>query len=154
MKTALMFLITAACSWGATVCQTINQRLDKNGKEIEVVGHLGGTTYSGFVIYEKTLGAPCEYRWIFSWPSALGLYFEGQQGRKLVADVDARQRAELRYGPKEMDVIVKGRLVTSPDYYVINLPWRPQRPLGKYSHGGFVGFIVVSEIEFEETGNH
>jgi hypothetical protein len=61
----LVFVITTAYSSGATVCEVLDHRLELNGKDIEVAGHLGGWTYSGFFVYEKTLGAPCEYRWIF-----------------------------------------------------------------------------------------
>ncbi len=132
-----LIFVFAVASRGATVCEVLDRRVENNGKQIEVVGHLGGTIYAGFFVYEKELGTPCENRWIFSWPSALGLYFKGQEGVKLKAELG-------RYGANPVDLIIKGRLTTRSDYYIINLPWRPSRPLGKYSYGGVAAAIAVS----------
>lgn len=142
----LVFLITAAYSSGATVCEVLDHRLELNGKDIEVVGHLGGWTYSGFFVYEKDLGSPCEYRWIFSWPSMLWLDYDGP----------AREAIEAKLkesGAKPVDIEVKGRFLTRSDFYIIKLPWRPQLPLGKYAFGGVAGLIVVSDVKLKKTGN-
>jgi hypothetical protein len=143
---SLVFLPTAVYSAGATVCEVLDHRMEQNGKEVEVIGHLGGTVYTGFFVYEKRLGAPCEYRWIFSWPSALGLFFEGQEGPKRLAELK-------RYGASAVDVTVKGRLFTRSDYYVINLLWRPQRPIGRYRYGGVAGAIAVTDIRVKEISS-
>ena len=142
---SLLFLINAFTR-GATVCQILDHRIELNGKEVEVIGHLGGTVFSGFFVYEKTLGAPCEYCWIFSWPSALGLHFEGQEGTKRLLELKS-------YGATDVYVMVKGRLSTRSDFYVIDLPWRPQRPIGRYSYGGVAGAITVSDIKVQTTGS-
>jgi hypothetical protein len=42
----LVFFITTAYSSGAAVCEILDRRLELNGKDIEVVGRLGGWTYS------------------------------------------------------------------------------------------------------------
>jgi hypothetical protein len=56
-------------------------------------------------------------------------------------------------GGKPVDVDVKGRLFTDSDFYIINLPWRPQRPLGRYAYGGVSGVIVVTDVKLNKVGN-
>lgn len=139
-----ILLVISGYSWAASVCEILTHRLDLNGKRVEVTGHLGGGTYTGFFIYQKELFAPCEYRWIFSWPSALALWSEGGNVEKVWPVVE-------KYLGEPVDITVKGRLFTQSDYYVINLPWRPQRPFGRYSLGGVAGTIVLSDIKLSST---
>jgi len=141
-----LLLITAAYSSAATVCEVIDHRLARNGKDIEVVGRLAGGAYTGPFICGKSHCDPCANRWIFSWPSPLGLYFEGPAGATLKANL------ETFFG-KPVDIVVKGRLFTRSDYYVINLPWRQNRPLGKYSNGGVAGAILISDFKVKDTGS-
>jgi hypothetical protein len=140
----LAFILVTSYSSGATVCEVLDRRLELNGKDIEVVGHLEGWTYSGLFVSEKPLGSPCEYRWIFSWPSMLWLNYEGQAREVIEAKLK-------KSGGKPVDIDVKGRLFTRYDYYVINLPWRPGRPFGRYSYGGVAGTIAVSDVQVKES---
>ena len=139
---SLLFLVQSSCS-AASVCEALDHRLEYNGKEIEISGKLNAGTYTGFFVCENEHCDPCVNRWIFSWPSAILFLFEGESGKTLAANV-------RQYVFQPVNVIVKGRLRTSSDYYVINLPWRKQRPLGRFEFGGVAAAITVSEIRFLE----
>ena len=115
-----------------TVLRTTEKRLRR----------LDGGVYSGFFICGNIHCDPCVNRWIFSWPSAVGLYFEGQAGAVLKVNLE-------RYAGKPVDIVVKGRLATRSDYYIVTLPWRPNRPFGRYSNGGVAAAIVVSDIRMK-----
>ena len=135
----LPLLLIPGHVWGASVCEILDHRLDLNGKQVEVTGHLGGGTYTGFFVYEKE--APCHYRWIFSWPSMLGLWSKGANIVKLPSELE-------KYTGKPVDIVVKGRLITRSDFYVIRLPWRPKRfPFGRYYYGGVAAAIEISDMK-------
>src|SRR3954454_16315964 len=131
-------------TWGASVCEALDHRLEYNGKEIEVFGRLDGGSYSGYFICGREHCDPCVNRWIFSWPSALGLNLRREGGVGWVAYLKEYVLHHVGGGP--INIVAKGRLVTGSDYYVVNLPWREGRPLGRYSYGGVAAAIVVSDI--------
>ena len=144
MSRLALFLLPALAtgySWASSVCEVLDHRLELNGKQVEVAGHLNGGPYSGFFICGNIHCDPCVNRWIFSWPSALGLASTEHTLSKLPPEL------EKKYTGKPVDIVVKGRLFTHQDYYVINLPWRPNRPFGRYSWGGVAAAIEVSDIK-------
>ena len=74
----------------------------------------------------------------------LWLNYEGQAREVIEAKLK-------KSGGKPVDIDVKGRLFTRSDYYVINLPWMPGHPFGRYSYGGVAGTIAVSDIQVKES---
>ena len=138
-----VFVAVNGAAHAASVCEILNHRLDFNGKPVEISGTLSGGPYTGYFVCENKTCDPCVNRWIFSWPSAI-----------LLAPLP-REREEELHGPISathwrvgLRVVVKGRLRTKSDYYVINLPWRDQRPLGRFEWGGVAARIDITEIVF------
>jgi len=70
----------------------------------------------------------------------LGLWSEGRNITKLSPELE-------KYVGKPVDIVVKGRLATRSGLYIVSLPWRKDRPLGRYLYGGVPAAIEVSEIK-------
>ena len=97
---------------------------------------------TGYFVCENETCDPCVNRWIFSWPSAIFLLLFLVSARKsYMPELRDTLASRLR-------CVVKGRLRTKSDYYVINLPWRDQRPLGRFEWGGVAARIDITEIVF------
>ena len=145
MRMELLLSVFAAvngAAQAASVCEILNHRLDLNGKPVEISGTLSGGPLSGYFVCETKSCDPCVNRWIFSWPSAI-----------LLAPLPREREEELhaqlaRHIGESVKIVVKGRLRTKSDYYVINLPLRDQRPLGRFEFGGVAAGIDISEIVF------
>jgi len=76
-----------------------------------------------------------------------GLWSDGRNIVKLPSELE-------KYKGKPVDIVVKGRLFTSSDYYVINLPWRRERPFGRYAYGGVAAAIEVSDIKLSPNSQN
>src|ERR1700737_1013084 len=92
----LALFATAGYSQAVTVCNAIEHRMQENGKELEVIGRILGSTYVGFFIYDsERSGRPCVDRWIFSWPPAILLRVEDPTADKLKTELERNPRREL-----------------------------------------------------------
>jgi len=148
LKTSLtigwfVYMATSQSSKGASVCDVLEHRLQQNGHEVEVVGRINGSSYDGFRLYEKDHAAPCTDHWIFSWPSSIVLNLGRSDWTRL--------KTELDYHPERtLYAVVKGRLFTRPEFYVVNLPWRQDRPFGRHVLGT-AAKIDVESIQISAT---
>jgi hypothetical protein len=134
----LPLFATAAYSQPVTVCYALEHRMQENGRELEVMGRILGSTYVGFFIYDSDRSGPCVDHWIFSWPPAILLRVEDHTADKLKTELERHPRREF-YG------VVKGRLVTQSEVFTVTLPWRRDWPLGHH-YLGAAAAIDVSEF--------